>query len=94
VSQVLCRRYIVSGKVQGVFFRASTAREATRLKLAGWAKNLPNGDVEVLALGESDAVANLEQWLASGPPMARVDSVGVRPEDAEEFRHLEDFRTG
>lgn len=94
VAQVLCRSYTVSGKVQGVFFRASTARQATRLNLTGWAKNLPDGNVEILARGELDHLADLEQWLGIGPPMARVDSVATRSENAEEFRHLEDFRTG
>ncbi len=92
--RVLCRSYTISGRVQGVFFRASTAREATHLKLVGWAKNLPNGDVEVLARGEFGQLADLERWLATGPPMADVDSVEVRPEDTEKFQHLTDFQTG
>lgn len=91
---ILCRSYIVSGRVQGVFFRASAAREATRLKLTGYAKNLANGDVEVLACGEPDQLDDLEHWLASGPPMARVDSVQIQSEDTEAFRHLTDFCTG
>ena len=68
-------RFRVTGKVQGVFFRASTAREALRLGLSGRAINLPDGSVDVLAVGPADAVAQLERWLHRGPPSARVDAV-------------------
>ncbi|MEO8802998.1 MAG: acylphosphatase, partial [Rudaea sp.] len=47
-----CARFIISGRVQGVFFRASTREQAQRLKLGGYAKNSPDGTVEVLACGE------------------------------------------
>ncbi|MBM4197218.1 MAG: acylphosphatase [Gammaproteobacteria bacterium] len=69
------RRFVVAGKVQGVFFRASTAREAQRLGLRGHAVNLPDGRVEVLAVGAAAAIAELHDWLQRGPPAARVDSV-------------------
>ena len=85
---------MVSGKVQGVFFRASTARVAEQLQLRGWAKNLPDGRVEVLALGSLDAVAQLGQWLQQGPPRARVDAVEVSELDPENHCMLADFRTG
>ena len=75
----VCRRFLVSGKVQGVFFRASAAREAGRLGLSGHAKNLPDGSVEVIATGTDGNIEELAHWLAAGPPMARVDS--VRAED-------------
>ncbi len=94
MSGVVCRSYTVSGKVQGVFFRASAAREATRLGLTGWVRNVPNGDVEVLACGEPEQLAGLEEWLATGPAMARVDAVVARDENAADHRHLTDFRTG
>lgn len=68
-------RFLVSGKVQGVFFRASTREQALKLGLRGYAKNLPDGRVEVLAEGEAAAVDALERWLHVGPPMARVESV-------------------
>lgn len=68
-------RFLVSGKVQGVFFRASTREQALRLGLRGHAKNLPDGRVEVLAAGEGDAIDALERWLHQGPPMARVERV-------------------
>ena len=68
-------RFLVSGKVQGVFFRASARNEALKLKLRGYAKNLPDGRVEVVACGDAAAVDELEQWLRQGPPAARVDDV-------------------
>ncbi|HEX7080117.1 MAG TPA: acylphosphatase [Gammaproteobacteria bacterium] len=68
-------RYLVSGRVQGVFYRASAASEARRLGLAGWARNLPDGRVEVVAAGDRRAVEALCAWLWKGPPAARVDGV-------------------
>lgn len=71
-------RCIVSGRVQGVFFRDSTARRAAALGVAGHARNLPDGTVEVFAVGAPDALAGLRAWLEVGPPaarVARVDSV-------------------
>ena len=68
-------RFLVSGKVQGVFFRASTREQALKLGLRGYAKNLPDGRVEVLAEGEASALDALERWLHVGPPMARVGTV-------------------
>lgn len=68
-------RFFVSGEVQGVFFRASTREQAQRLGLRGHAKNLSDGRVEVLAVGEVEAIDALEHWLHQGPPMARVERV-------------------
>lgn len=68
-------RFIVTGKVQGVWFRASTRDEALRLGLRGHACNLADGSVEVLAVGDGEAIAALERWLHRGPPLARVASV-------------------
>lgn len=81
----ICMRYRVSGKVQGVFFRASTRFEAERLKLTGYAKNLPDGRVEVLACGEADAVEQLRIWLTRGPAQARVEGVSSEPVPAQEL---------
>lgn len=77
------RRFLVSGRVQGVFFRASTRDRARRLDLDGHARNLDDGRVEVLASGTSEALAALEEWLRVGPPAARVDGVEIRtlPDD-------------
>ena len=68
-------RFLVRGKVQGVWFRASTRDEALMLGLRGYARNLSNGDVEVLAVGDADAIDRLAVWLQQGPPMARVDAL-------------------
>ncbi len=70
---------LVSGHVQGVFFRASASERAHELGVSGWARNLPDGRVEVLAAGEHDAVDAFREWLDHGSPPARVDRV----EDAE-----------
>ena len=70
-----CVRFIVSGRVQGVFFRASTRDEALRLGLRGHARNLADGRVEVVARGDDAALADLERWLQVGPPLARVTGV-------------------
>jgi len=77
MNQLICKRFVVSGKVQGVFFRASTRQQALQLSIRGHAKNLPNGSVEVLALGIHTAVEALEQWLWQGPPTARVTEVQI-----------------
>lgn len=69
---VRCR---VSGRVQGVHFRAATAMQARRLGLRGQVRNLPDGGVEVIAGGRAGAVAALIDWLQRGPPLARVDAV-------------------
>lgn len=68
-------RFLVSGKVQGVFFRASTRERALDLGLSGRATNLPDGRVEVIAEGDAGALDALEAWLHQGPPAARVESV-------------------
>jgi len=72
---------MVSGRVQGVFFRASTAREAKALGVNGHAINLADGRVEVLICGKAAAVDALCRWLETGPPGARVDAVTIS--DAE-----------
>lgn len=63
------------GRVQGVFYRASTREQALAFNITGYAKNLPDGSVEVLACGESSAVAALCKWLWQGPLHAEVESV-------------------
>lgn len=68
-------RYTVSGRVQGVGFRWFVMREATRLDLAGYVRNLPDGSVEVVAEGTAAALASLESSLRHGPPAARVQNV-------------------
>jgi acylphosphatase len=72
---MVAARFLVSGRVQGVFFRASTREQALVLGIAGHAVNLPDGRVEVLAAGDAAAVDTLERWLWQGPPAAQVDAV-------------------
>lgn len=69
------RRFIIKGRVQGVFFRDSTRRVAESLGLTGHAINLADGDVEVLACGATDALDKLESWLQDGPPLSKVTNV-------------------
>ena len=73
----VCKRCLVSGRVQGVFYRASTAERARELDVTGYAKNLADGRVEVLACGEEEAVRELCGWLRQGPPAALVSTVEV-----------------
>ncbi|TCT23534.1 acylphosphatase [Thermomonas haemolytica] len=68
-------RFHVSGRVQGVSYRAATRAQAQRLGLRGHARNLADGRVEVLAVGAPQALAALERWLWQGPPLARVAEV-------------------
>jgi acylphosphatase len=77
----VARRCLVSGRVQGVFYRASTRNRALALGVAGHARNLPDGRVEVLACGEPGAVAALCDWLHEGPPAAQVAEVRVETLD-------------
>ncbi|MEO7205879.1 MAG: acylphosphatase [Steroidobacteraceae bacterium] len=69
------RRFLMTGKVQGVFFRHSARLEAKRLNIRGLARNLPDGSVEVLAQGSQPAVQAMHEWLKRGPTYARVEAV-------------------
>lgn len=77
----VCRRCHVSGRVQGVFFRASARARARELDVTGYARNLDDGRVEVLACGEEARVDMLIDWLWKGPPGARVTGVDVQDAD-------------
>ncbi|WP_448098501.1 acylphosphatase [Luteibacter yeojuensis] len=68
-------RFVVGGKVQGVFFRASTREQAMALKLTGHARNLVDGSVEVVVYGDGAAIDRLETWLRDGPDGAEVDQL-------------------
>jgi len=88
---VACRRFVVSGRVQGVWYRASTRRFAESLGLSGHALNLPDGRVEVLACGGDGELDQLTSWLWHGPELAVVDDVSCEdlPEQA-----ITGFHTG
>jgi acylphosphatase len=79
----VARRCYVAGRVQGVFFRASTRSRAEVLGVTGHARNLPDGRVEVLACGSPAAVEALCAWLRQGPPAAHVTAVDVQPVAAD-----------
>ncbi len=85
-----CRRFLVAGRVQGVFFRASARDVALELSLRGYAKNLHDGTVEVIACGQADAIDKLAAWLREGPRMAAVTSVD---EEQLEYRDFAGFAT-
>ncbi len=85
------RLFTVHGRVQGVWFRESTRREAMQLGIEGHAINLPEGTVEVLAVGAPESLRALEAWLHSGPPMARVTKVDVAQSNVTE---VTGFTTG
>jgi len=73
----ICIKALVSGRVQGVFFRDSTRQLATRLGITGYAINLPDGRVEVLACGNENDLDKLIQWLEKGPEMAKVTDLKI-----------------
>jgi acylphosphatase len=72
----LARHYLISGRVQGVGFRFFTQAAAAREGVYGWVRNLPDGQVEVHAEGEAEAIDRFEHRIRHGPPGARVDRVG------------------
>ncbi|MEO0652029.1 MAG: acylphosphatase [Planctomycetota bacterium] len=82
----VARHAFVAGRVQGVGFRWATKREAERLGLGGWVRNLVDGRVETHFEGAPEAVAALESWLARGPLPARVDSLEVSETEPEGLR--------
>lgn len=88
MSILIARRCFISGRVQGVFYRASTRQKATELGCAGYARNLPDGRVEVLAVGEPQAVQSLVDWLWQGPPAADVKQVDVQELSPDELFDL------
>jgi acylphosphatase len=70
-----CRLFLIEGRVQGVWFRESTRRQAQPLGITGYAKNMADGSVQVLACGEAASLDRLAEWLKQGPPMAQVDRI-------------------
>lgn len=74
-------RILISGKVQGVYFRGTTEDEALSRGLAGWVRNTPGGEVEAVFEGEREAVEAMVAWCHRGPPAARVTKVAVSWEE-------------
>jgi acylphosphatase len=86
MSEVVARRAVVRGRVQGVFFRDCTRREAERAGAAGWAANRRDGTVEVHVEGLPDAVEAVLAFVRHGPARAEVEGVDVREVEAEGLR--------
>jgi acylphosphatase len=84
-----CIHLIVSGRVQGVFFRDNTRRKARELGLTGYAKNLPDGNVEIVAEGKEDKINELVEFIKQGPGVARVTGIKVRHKEPENFKNFE-----
>lgn len=80
----MVRRHLwVRGRVQGVWYRGSCADQARALGVSGWARNLPDGRVEIVAEGEPEAVERLVEWCRQGPPAAWVTAIEVQAEAPE-----------
>ncbi|HET7203159.1 MAG TPA: acylphosphatase [Steroidobacteraceae bacterium] len=92
---MIARRCLVSGRVQGVFYRASTRQRAEALGVTGYARNMADGRVEVLACGPEEAVEALCHWLWQGSPASHVAAVQVEEVAVESLPDWpRDFRTG
>jgi len=81
----ICKNCFISGRVQGVYFRYYTRQQAQELGISGWARNLADGRVEVLACGEIKAVESLCTWLHKGSPLANVTGVNCQAIAPPEF---------
>ena len=86
----ICKQFLISGQVQGVWYRTSTQQRAQSLGVGGYARNLSDGRVEVLACGAEDKLTELEAWLWQGPAHAQVAEVLT---EEVEFRELNSFET-
>ncbi len=84
----VCCKAKVTGKVQGVYFRASTQAQAIDLSLSGYVKNMSDGSVEVLACGDKNDVEQLTQWLMKGSEYAEVENVEVKEVEWQDFNHF------
>jgi acylphosphatase len=91
---MICRRSFVSGRVQGVFYRATCVRKAQELGITGFARNLSDGRVEVLACGEAAAVETLVKWLWEGSPASKVTAVDTAEVDPASIQRTTSFTSG
>ena len=90
---MICKKCLVGGRVQGVFYRATAARRAQDLGVSGYARNLADGRVEVLACGEEVAVSAFVKWLWIGSSGCRVTSVEVTDAAVDALQRSAGFRT-
>jgi acylphosphatase len=91
---MICRRSFVSGRVQGVFYRATCVRKAQEMGVTGFARNLPDGRVEVLACGEAPLVEAYVRWLWEGSPASRVTAVETAEVDPGSIQRTTSFTSG
>jgi len=78
-----CLHLVISGRVQGVWYRESMRQEAERLGVTGWVRNLNDGRVEAIVCGEPDRIEVLRAWAHKGPPLARVSNIETVPAEGE-----------
>ena len=88
---MICRRSFVSGRVQGVFYRATCVRKAISLGLRGYARNLADGRVEVLACGDEGALTEFVAWLWEGSPASKVTDVATEHADPADAQRTTGF---
>jgi acylphosphatase len=87
----ICRAHVlISGRVQGVWFRASTKEKADELKIKGWVKNTPDGKVEAVFEGPKEKVEEIIKWCHHGPVLARVTNIDIKWE--KPTKEYTDFR--
>ena len=84
-----CTHLIVSGRVQGVFFRANVRSKANELSLKGYAKNLENGNVEVVAQGDEEKIKELIDFIKKWPGIAKVTDMKIKHKEPENFKNFE-----
>jgi acylphosphatase len=90
---MVCKKALVGGRVQGVYYRATAQRRAQELGIGGYARNLPDGSVEVLACGDEQAVSAFVSWLWVGSSASKVTSVEVLDAPVDALSAREGFRT-
>lgn len=86
------RHCLITGKVQGVFYRQETKEQALLRGLTGWVRNLPSGNVEAKIFGNEDQVLTMLEWLAVGPPRAVVSELKVSEIEIEPYNSFEILR--
>ena len=84
-----CTHLIISGRVQGVFFRANVRKKANELGLKGYAKNLEDGDVEVVAQGDGNKIKELVEFMRKGPGVAEIKGIEIKHRQPENFKNFE-----
>lgn len=91
---MITKKCLVGGRVQGVFYRATAAQRARELGVRGYARNLADGRVEVLAVGDAEVVQTFIEWLWTGSSASKVTSVDAIDVDLQPHEHPKTFTTG